>query len=245
MQPNKKNVGKNSGPKRHRLPPGVNILFEDDHILVVEKPAGLLSVATDRRTTGTLYSKLTEYVRKGSSVSRNRVFIVHRLDRDASGVMVFAKTPAAKNTLQEHWDQVKKKYMVIVHGQLDKKAGVITSYLTENKAQVVHSTTDKTKGKLSRTAYTVRHEERGLSLLEIDLLTGRKNQIRVHLAEHRNPIVGDQKYGRKNDPHKQLALHAHAIQFTHPFTGQPVSFTAGIPGHFHRLMKMPTEGSTP
>ncbi len=238
-------TNKKSGPKHHRLPPGVNILFEDDDILVVEKPTGLLSVATDTRTTGTLYSKLTEYVRKGSSVSRNRIFIVHRLDRDASGVMVFAKTPAAKNTLQEHWDQVKKKYLVIVHGQFDKKAGVITSYLMENKAQVVYSTTDKTKGKLSRTAYTVLNEERGMSLLEIDLLTGRKNQIRVHLSEHGNPIVGDEKYGRRKDSHKQMALHAYSLQFTHPATGRPMTFAAGIPGHFRRLMKIPVEGKTP
>lgn len=242
MRPIGKNTGKHSGSKRHRLPPGVHLLYEDDHILIVEKPAGLLSVATDKRTTGTLYSKLTEYVRKGSSVSRNRIFIVHRLDRDASGVMVFAKTIDAKVALQDSWEGVKKKYLVIVHGRLPIKNGVITSYLIENKAQVVRSTRDEKNGKLSRTAYAVLQETRDLSLLEIDLLTGRKNQIRVHLSEHGNPIVGDQKYGRKNDPHKHMALHAHSIQFAHPVTGEPIAATAGIPSYFHRLMKMPTGG---
>lgn len=228
---------KKTGPTRNRLPPGVVILYEDGDILVVEKPHGLLTMATDRRTTGTLYSKLTEYVRKGTVKSRNRIFIVHRLDRDASGVLVFAKTMEAKTALQAGWEGTRKLYLAVIHGRMPESSGVITSHLIENKAQLVRSTRDTAQGKLSRTSYRVLHESRGFSLLEVDLLTGRKHQIRVHLAELGRPIVGDKKYGNKSDGEKRLALHAKSLAFEHPATRERVEFETKTPGFFNRLMR--------
>jgi len=211
-------------------------LHEDRDVLVVDKAAGLLTVGTDSEKTKTAYYRLTDYVRKGYPKSRNRIFIVHRLDRDVSGVLVFAKTAEAKRHLQEQWDEVEKIYVAVVYGTLDAKAGTISSYLTENTAHVVYSTPDKAKGKLCHTAYRVLKETRGLSLLEIRLLTGRKNQIRVHFAEKRHPIVGDRKYGTPDPLHKRLALHARSIAFRHPYTGEVVSFTADVPGYFRGLV---------
>ena len=180
--------------KRH-WPRGVVILHEDRDILVVEKPAGMLTMGTTRFDEDTLYHKLTNYVRKGNSKSRERVFIVHRLDREASGVLVFARNERAKATLQDHWSEAKKRYLAIVHGTPSPKSGVFESFLAENAAHRVYATRDAAQGKLSRTAYRAVRERGGLSLLEIDLLTGRKHQIRVQLADAGHPIVGDRKYG--------------------------------------------------
>ncbi len=229
-----------NGPKKNRLPPGVNILHEDEHILVVEKPHGLLTIATEQRTSGTLYSKLTEYVRKGTAKSRKRVFIVHRLDRDASGVLVFAKTPEDKAALQAGWEKAQKRYLAVVRGRMPEPSGIITSNLIETKAQLVRSTRDPKQGMLSRTAYRVIQESGDLSLLEVDLLTGRKHQIRVHLSEFGRPIVGDKKYGAKGDPEKRLALHAKSLAFDHPATHKRMEFETKIPSFFKRIMNMPT-----
>jgi tRNA pseudouridine32 synthase/23S rRNA pseudouridine746 synthase/23S rRNA pseudouridine1911/1915/1917 synthase len=154
-----------------------------------------------------------------------------------SGVLVFAKTPAAKGYLQERWEEAEKRYLAVVYGKLAAKAGTITSYLVENQAHVMHSTSDTKRGKLSHTAYKVLKETEEFSLLEIRLLTGRKNQIRVHLAEHGHPIAGDKKYGKGDKTHKRLALHARSISFNHPFSGEPVTFEARIPGYFNRLVR--------
>ena len=190
------------------LAKGLAILYEDREILVVDKPACLLTVDTDSGRSLTAYSILTNYVRKGSARSRNRVFIVHRLDRDTSGVLVFAKSEEAKLRLQSQWSETKKTYLAVVHGTPKKKADTISTYLAENKAQVVYSTSDPTHGKLSHTAYKVLRQGKSFALLEVELLTGRKNQIRVHLSDIGHPIVGDRKYGRTDDNHPRLALHA-------------------------------------
>ena len=220
---------------RHQ-PQGVTILYEDRDILVVDKAPGLLTISTQKRETATAYYRLTDYVRKGNAKSRNRIFIVHRLDRDVSGILVFAKTGEAKEYLQERWDETQKKYLAVVHGRLPNKTGTFSSYLAENKARIVYSTTDTSKGKLSHTAYRVLKETAEFSLLEIDLITGRKNQIRVHLAENGHPIVGDKKYGKKDPQHKRVALHAISISFTHPFTGKQLTFETNVPGYFHSLV---------
>jgi 23S rRNA pseudouridine1911/1915/1917 synthase len=220
---------------RH-LPQGLAILYEDKDILVADKPAGMLTVATETNKTRTAYHFLMDYVRKGNVKSRNRIFIVHRLDQWTSGVLLFSKSEEIKFRLQAGWKDTKKKYAAIVHGQLTKKEGVITSYLAENTAYVVYSTTDTTKGKLAHTAYTVLNENRRYSLLEINLLTGKKNQIRVHFADEGHPIVGDRKYGKKNDGHKRLALHAKSISFKHPATGKQMTFEAKVPGYFDKLV---------
>jgi RluA family pseudouridine synthase len=228
-------------PKKKRftnrhLPRGLKILYEDKDILVVDKPAGLLTVRTETDKTRTAHYILTDYVRKGCAKSRNRIFTVHRLDQWTSGVLVFAKSEEVKLLLQAQWKGTEKKYIAVVHGQLPQKEGIIASYLAEDKAFVVYSTTDTTKGKLAQTAYKVLKETRQFSLLEITLLTGRKNQIRVHLADKGHPIVGDRKYGKTEDGYKRLALHSKSISFKHPATGQQMTFESRLPSYFNRVM---------
>lgn len=140
--------------------------------------------------------------------------------------------------LQDQWQSVEKKYIAVVHGRLAKKQDIITSYLAENKAFVVYSTTDTKKGKLAKTAYTVLKESADLSLVEITLLTGRKNQIRVHFSNLGHPIAGDRKYGNPKDEYKRLALHAKSISFRHPTSGKQMSFTAKPPAFFTTLIRV-------
>jgi RluA family pseudouridine synthase len=226
---------KKRSTKRH-LPRGLKILYEDKDILVVDKPAGLLTVRTETDKTRTAHYILTDYVRKECLKSRNRIFTVHRLDQWTSGVLVFAKSEEIKLRLQAQWKETEKKYLAVVHGRLDQKEGIITSYLAENKAFVVYSTPDPTKGKLSRTAYKVLKETSRFSLLEITLLTGRKNQIRVHLADKGHPVAGDRKYGKSTDDYKRLALHSKSISFKHPVNGEQMTFETKLPDYFNKLM---------
>lgn len=220
-----------------KLPRNLEILYEDDCLIVVDKPAGLLTVGTETNKTKTAYYILTDYVRKRNIKSRNRVFIVHRLDQWTSGVLIFAKSEDVKNRLQEQWKDTEKKYLAVVRGKLKKKEGVISSYLAQNKAFVVYSTKDPSKGKLSHTAYKVLKETENFSLLEINLLTGRKNQIRVHLSDIGHPIAGDRKYGKIDDDLKRLALHAKLISFRHPITGEQMLIESKPPAYFHNLLR--------
>jgi tRNA pseudouridine32 synthase/23S rRNA pseudouridine746 synthase/23S rRNA pseudouridine1911/1915/1917 synthase len=222
---------------RRRLPRGLEILYEDDCFIVIDKPAGLLTVGTETNKTKTAYYVLTDYIRKGNPKSKNRIFIVHRLDQWTSGVLIFAKSEEIKFRLQEQWKDTQKKYLAIVHGKLNKKEGTITSYLAENKAFVVYSTKDPAKGKLSHTAYKVLKETKQFSLLEVNLLTGRKNQIRVHFADIGHPVAGDRKYGKADDGLKRLALHAKSISFKHPTTGKQMTFESPTPSYFNNLLK--------
>lgn len=217
------------------LPHGLELLYEDRDILVVSKPAGLLTISTEKEKQRTAYYTLMDYVRKGNSKSRNRIFIVHRLDKDTSGVLVLAKTGEAKRTFQGQWEGTKKRYLAIVHGRLEKKKDTLTSYLTENESGFVHSTPSPARGKLSHTAYTVLSELNDLSLVEVELITGRKNQIRVHFADAGHPVAGDKKYAKAKDGFPRLALHAWSIGFFHPHTGAWLEFTAKAPNHFARF----------
>jgi RluA family pseudouridine synthase len=236
-------VRKQSTPVNKRLARGLVLLYEDRDILVVDKPPGLLTVGTDADKSRTAYFVLTDYVRKGCARSRNRVFIVHRLDRDTSGVLVFAKNEEAKLRLQHQWQRTEKKYLAVVHGKCRRTSETISTFLAENKAHVVYATSDPAKGKLSHTAYTVLKQTKDFALLEVAPLTGRKNQIRVHLAGIGHPIVGDRKYGRADDSHARLALHARTISFKHPMSGAQLSFSASVPGHFSKLVgKIPDQG---
>jgi tRNA pseudouridine32 synthase/23S rRNA pseudouridine746 synthase/23S rRNA pseudouridine1911/1915/1917 synthase len=230
-------------PAKHQ-PKGLKILHEDKDLIVVEKPGGLLTIGTDRDKTRTAHTILNDYVRKGDPRSRNRIYVVHRLDRETSGILIFAKSEITKEYLQKHWEDTDKRYLAVVHGRLAEKTGTISSYLTENSAFTVYSTPDPAKGKLSHTEYTVLKEARGLTLLEIHLLTGRKHQIRVHLSEKGHPIVGDRKYGKGNDQHDTLALHARSLSFIHPSNGRRLTFETGIPDYFIRLVGSPEKPVT-
>lgn len=235
-------MSKTKYSNHRRLPRGLEILYEDKDILVVNKPAGLLTVGTKTNKSRTVYYVLTDYVRKGAIKSRNQVFTVHRLDQWTSGVLVFAKSEEVKMRLQEQWKQTQKKYLAVVHGTPAKKEDTITSYLAQNKAYVVYSTTDPAKGKLAHTAYKVLKQTKQFSLLEIDLLTGRKNQIRVHLADRGHPVVGDRKYGKADDGYKRLALHSKTISFKHPIGGKPMTFETRMPAYFHELLDKDANG---
>ena len=221
--------------KKNRLK-GIEIIHDDRDILVVDKPPGLLTIATDTEKVKTAYYILTDYVRKGYSKSRNRIYIVHRLDKGTSGLLIFSKSEKAKFYLQNQWAKTEKKYLAVVHGKFSSKEGTISSYLAENINRVVYSTSNASKGKQSHTAYKVLKETKNFSLLEITLITGRKNQIRVHLADKGHPVVGDKKYGDADDGHKRLALHAKSITFNHPFSGKQLTFSTKIPGWCNSLV---------
>lgn len=222
-------------PKKHQ-PRGLSVIYEDRDILVVNKINGLLTVSTNRITEETAYYRLTEYVKKGNSKSKNRVFVVHRLDRDTSGVIIFAKTEEAKRHLQDEWKNFKKKYYAVVHGILPQKEDVITSYLAENSVFKVFSVSDPKKGKLAKTGYKVLKESADFSLLEVDLITGRKNQIRVHFAEKGFPVVGDKSYGQKGKGVKRLMLHSASLTITHPYSKAEMTFDTKVPAHFNALV---------
>ena len=223
-------------PKRYQ-PKGLTILYEDRDIIVVDKVNGLLTVSSEKVRDKTAYYHLTEYVRKGNQKSKHRVFIVHRLDRDTSGVIVFAKNEKAKRYLQEEWQNFSKKYYALVHGTMPQKEGIITSYLAENSIHRMYSVTDPEKGKFAKTGYKVIKESVKYSFLEIDLLTGRKNQIRVHLTDKGCTVAGDKKYGVKEKGIKRLMLHAFSLTITHPFSKEKMTFTTKVPAYFESLMK--------
>ncbi len=223
-------------PPRKYQPKGLTILYEDRDILVVDKAGGLLTISSETVRENTAYYLLNSYVRKGNQKSRKRVFIVHRLDRDTSGVLVFAKSEPVKRFLQAEWAGFQKQYYAVVHGTPPKQAGVITSTLAENSAHKVYSVRDPKKGKLARTRYRVLKSTATCSLLEIELLTGRKNQIRVHLSEGGCPVVGDKKYGATKKGPQRLALHAASLTLLHPHSKESMTFTAPLPPFFNSLI---------
>lgn len=237
-------------PATRNFPQGMEIIYEDRDIIVIEKPAGLLSMGCDGGRERTAYYVLTDYVRKGNPKSRNRVFIVHRLDRDTSGLLVFAKSEEVQRKLQDNWPQTGKEYLAVVHGRLEQESGTVSSYLAENRAQVVYSTDDRREGKLSHTEYRLLKAKGDYSLLLIDLLTGRKNQIRVHMADIGHPVVGDDKYGEifRGCRCKRLALHAWSLSFPHPYNGRPMRFHTGMPAFVGALVghcRLPETGDSP
>lgn len=224
---------------------GCQILHEDRDIIVVNKAAGLLTMGTGRDGGRTAHAALMDYVRKGNHKSRERVFIVHRLDRDTSGALVFARTEEAKETLQENWKSAEKTYLAFVEGHPDPEEDTISSYLVESEARRVYATRDQKAGRYSETQYKVIKKVGKRALLEVRLLTGRKNQIRVHLADKGWPIVGDAKYGKKIRDNKRLALHSHVLSIDHPWNGKRMTFTAPVPETFHRMAAAPPPEDKP
>jgi len=214
----------------------IQIVFEDDWLLVAEKPAGLLTVASDRDKTDTLYFRLNEYLagRRGSAPSR--AFVVHRLDQETSGLVLFAKNAHVKQLVQDAWPSVTKRYLAVVEGVPQSVQGSVTSYLGEGKSLKVFSSIHETPGsKLATTHYRVLDSRSGLSLLDVRLETGRKHQIRVHLAGLHFPVAGDHRYGAKADPCGRLALHAAQLALSHPATRQPLEFHSPPPKTMRRL----------
>jgi RluA family pseudouridine synthase len=222
--------------ERSKAELGLTIVYEDNDLLVVEKPAGLLTMGTEREKEATLYFMLTEYERSKSKDGEGRVFIVHRLDRDASGLIVFAKSDAAKRALQGHWKLATKKYYAITEGTPEKRSGTIENYLREDDFKRVYSISkNHPEAQLAVTHYRVLRENGGYALLEVTLETGRKNQIRVHLSGLGCPIMGDEKYGAKSDPFRRLALHACFLSFPHPATGELKTFRSSLPTPFKKI----------
>lgn len=210
---------------------GLKILHEDADIIVVEKEAGLLSIASEKENRMTAYRQLSDYIQ--NIHPKGRIFVVHRLDRDTSGVMIFAKSKKIQQKLQNAWQDAvpERSYIALVEGTV-KEDGTITSWLTENKALMVRSSKNPNKGKKAVTSYKVLKSNSKLSLLKVNLETGRKNQIRVHMQDLKHPIVGDKKYGSQTNPIKRVGLHAHTIGFKHPTTKEYLRFESNIPASF-------------
>jgi len=224
---------KHNRPFRHPL---LEIVFEDAYLIVVHKKAGLLSMANERVKEKTAYRILSDYVKQSNP--RNLIFILHRLDRETSGLMMFAKSREIQEKLQSNWDRaiVERKYVAVVEGTLSPSQGTLKSYLSEDKNYFIR-TSDAQNGKLAVTHYHVLKSNRQYSLVELDLETGRKNQIRVHMQSLGHPICGDKKYGARTNPIHRLALHARKLHFIHPGTQQDMDFETPIPKAFTLLVK--------
>ena len=204
------------------------ILYEDKDLIAVSKPAKLLTISTDKEKTHTLYQEVSAYVKKQHP--KNKVFIVHRLDRDTSGIVVFAKNEKMKQILQAEWQEraLVREYIAIVTGAMPMKKGIIKNYLYEDKTLYVRATSDPSRGKLAITEYEVLAKNKKYSLVKIHIKTGRKNQIRVHLKDLGYPIVGDKKYGDKKTSVGRLLLHASYLKLLLP-NGKVLEITAKLP----------------
>ncbi len=218
----------------------VKIYYEDDDILVAYKGYGLLSVATERDMNKnkevTAYSILRDYLKRKDP--RNKLYIVHRLDKATSGLMMFAKTREAKEAMQHNWNNMvlERKYVAVVEGNMKDDEGVVKSYLVENARHEVYSTDDPSKGKIAVTYFKTLQRRNGYSLVELSLETGRKNQIRVHMKDLGHPIAGDKRYGARTSPIHRVALHAQTLRFAHPITRKDMNFTSAIPAAFEKLV---------
>jgi 23S rRNA pseudouridine1911/1915/1917 synthase len=231
------------GAPRPAFPSRLGLVFEDDQILVVDKPPGLLTIATERERERTVYHLLAEYVgghgaapgpaRRGAP----RLFIVHRLDRETSGLLVFAKTAAAKARLQAQFEarSVERRYVAVVEGAVREASGTLRSRLHESRTLQVRRARDRDAGRLAVTEYRVVRRGAATTLLELSLVTGRRGQIRAQLAELGHPIVGDAAYGARHDPVRRVCLHAARLGFAHP-DGRRVAFDSAPPSAFARLV---------
>ena len=212
----------------------LDILYEDKFIIIVNKPSNLLTISTAKEKERTLFHYVYDYLKQKHK--SNKVFIVHRLDKDTSGIVVLAKDEKTKFYLQDNWDKFKRGYVAVVNGKVKNKSGVIKSYLQETKTHLTYSVKDK-NGKLAITEYEKILENKNYTMLSLNLKTGRKNQIRVQLSDMGNPIVGDKKYGIKKDLIRRMALHANYLELIHPKTHEKITIDIDIPNSFISLLK--------
>jgi 23S rRNA pseudouridine1911/1915/1917 synthase len=222
-------------PKPTLNHPKLQLIFEDEYFVVVSKKEGLLSVATDEGKETTAYSILSQYVKLTNP--KSKIFILHRLDRDTSGLLVFAKSIDIQEYMQKNWHEMvtERKYVALVEGNPGKPKGTIVSWLKENKGLVVYSSPKDNGGQKAISHYQVLKGGNNFSLVEIELETGRKNQIRVHMQDLGHPVAGDKKYGSTQNPLGRLCLHAHVLSFIHPVTEQEIQFKNEIPKEFLRV----------
>ena len=215
----------------------LKIIYEDDELIAVDKPAGLLSIATENEKTETAYHRLTDYVRLRNP--NGRIFVVHRLDRDTSGVLLVAKNEQIKRALQDDWSTLVKMrgYTAVAEGTFAEKSGTVRSFLRETSTHHVYSVSRAGDGLEAVTHYTVLKESPTYSLVGVTLDTGRKNQIRVQFSELNHPVAGDKRYGAKTDPLGRLCLHAGGLELTHPFSGKPLVFESAVPQSFLALFR--------
>ncbi len=215
----------------------LSIVYEDDDIIVINKGYGLLSMGNERVKEGTAYSIVRDYVKRKNPA--NKIFIVHRLDQHTSGLMMFAKNAEAKDKMQHNWNNmvIERRYVAVTEGKIETSEGDIRSYLAENSQHEVYSTDNPEEGKLAVTHYRVLKSANGYTLVELQLQTGRKNQIRVHLKDIGHPIAGDRKYGAKTSPAHRVALHALTLRFIHPVTGRDMNFSSQMPPAFSAMVK--------
>jgi len=216
-------------------PHSLNIVYEDQELIVVNKPSGLLTIATDKEKRKTAYAILSHYVKQENP--ENKIFIIHRLDRETSGLLMFAKNEKIKQQIQENWTQTidQRTYVGVVEGEVQQQEGTIVSWLNESKAFIVYSSQNPQHGRKAITHYKKIKSNSTFSLLQINLETGRKHQIRVHMQDIGHPIIGDSKYGSTQSPIRRMGLHAQVIAFTHPKTGKPCRFETEIPKNFLQL----------
>ncbi len=222
-------------PIQRKTRSNLPIIYEDNEIIVINKPSGLLSIASDKEKSSTAYRMLSDYVQQKDK--HNRIFVVHRLDEDTSGVLMVAKNPDIQKALQDNWNDIvsKRGYYAIVEGQMKEKEGTIKSYLKKNAQNLMYSSKDK-NGQFSITHYKVMKETEKYSLLDVNIDTGRKNQIRVHLGDLGHNVIGDDKYGNPSNPLKRLGLHAYCLELTHPITKKKMKFVSPMPKEFEDLM---------
>jgi len=210
------------------------VLYEDDVILVTEKPAGILTHA-EKGTAGTsLYKEMLEFIKERSK-GKERIFVVHRLDREVSGIVLFAKDEEIQQQIKDNWKQTKKKYYALVHGKPEEMKGTLTSWLMEGANQRVRSVREQDGAKLAVTHYEVIRELPEQTLLDVTLETGRKNQIRVQFSEMGCPVVGDWRYGSKDPVKRRIRLHAYFFSMTHPVSGEVLEFNSRLPKGFLTL----------
>ncbi|MDR1347294.1 MAG: RluA family pseudouridine synthase [Prevotellaceae bacterium] len=224
-------IGTLSGKTGNKLN-GIEIVFEDNDIIVIEKPSGMLSVSAENGNEATAYSILRNYVKMKSSL--NKIFIVHRLDKATSGLMLFAKNEQTKRIMQANWDNFIKhrKYVAVVCGRMKTEKGTVVSYLKENAAMQMYASKSAEDAQRAVLSYRVLKADNNFSLVDIELETGRKNQIRVQMQETGHSIAGDKKYGGKSSPIGRLALHAQTLEFIHPITRNNMRFSTKIPKKF-------------